>query len=323
MTGEAKTWARALDNVKRHAHLTLPGLIEQLAATHDERLALIGDTEALTYRSLAARTNNYARWAMNRGIAGTKVALLMHNCPDYVAIWLGLTRVGCTVALLNTNLRSHALSHCINISCARHLIASDDLVPVVDRGSTLVEIVRWPLGTSEISDCSPVDAPLPDLRTVALLVYTSGTTGMPKAAKVTHRRVTEWSFWFAGMTNATQNDRLYNCLPMYHSIGGIVAIGSMLVCGASVVIRPRFSSSRFWRDVCTIAMYHLSIHRRALPIPSCTGTSERWAASVAAGGRQWLGGRRLAGIPGALRRPANPRVLCGDRRCVVTLQLRG
>ena len=82
---------------------------------------------------------------------------------------------------------------------------------------------------------------------------------MPKGANVTHRRVLEWSFWFAGMMDVQPSDRLYNCLPMYHSIGGIVAIGAMLVKGGSVMIRSRFSASQFWDDVvdghCTIFQY--------------------------------------------------------------------
>jgi fatty-acyl-CoA synthase len=91
------------------------------------------------------------------------------------------------------------------------------------------------------------------------LIYTSGTTGAPKAAYVTHGRVMEWSFWFAGMMGTAPDDRLYNCLPMYHSVGGIVAIGAMLVRGGSVLIRAGFSASQFWDDVvdgdCTIFQY--------------------------------------------------------------------
>ena len=118
---------------------------------------------------------------------------------------------------------------------------------------------KWSLRETESTDGSTLTDPFPSPHDVALFIYTSGTTGLPKAAKITHRRITEWSFWFAGMTNATPSDSLYNCLPMYHSIGGIVAIGSMLVVGGCVVIRERFSASRFWDDVvkseCTIFQY--------------------------------------------------------------------
>ena len=93
----------------------------------------------------------------------------------------------------------------------------------------------------------------------ALLIYTSGTTGLPKAANVSHRRLLQWSFWFAGLMNTTPHDRMYDCLPLYHSVGGVVATGALLVRGGSVLIRDRFSVRHFWDDVfagdCTIFQY--------------------------------------------------------------------
>ncbi len=94
----------------------------------------------------------------------------------------------------------------------------------------------------------------------ALYIYTSGTTGLPKAANISHARVMQWCYWFAGMMGAQPTDRLYNCLPMYHSVGGVVAPGSMLVARGAVVIREKFSSSHFWSDVkrwdCTVFPIH-------------------------------------------------------------------
>jgi fatty-acyl-CoA synthase len=123
---------------------------------------------------------------------------------------------------------------------------------------------NWPAIEPELAhfDGAPLSAKErspPNGRDRALLIYTSGTTGLPKAANVTHARVIEWSFWFAGMMDTQPDDRLYDCLPMYHSVGGIVAIGAMLVKGGSVLIRTRFSASRFWDDVvdggCTVFQY--------------------------------------------------------------------
>ena len=86
-----------------------------------------------------------------------------------------------------------------------------------------------------------------------------GTTGLPKAVNISHARVLEWSLWFAGLMDIGPDDRMYDCLPMYHSIGGVVAVGAMLVHGGSVLIRPSFSASRFWDDVadggCTVFQY--------------------------------------------------------------------
>ena len=69
----------------------------------------------------------------------------------------------------------------------------------------------------------------------------------------------QWSHWFAGLINTSPSDRMFNCLPLYHSVGGVVATGATLVSGGAVVIRPRFSASDFWRDVreerCTLFQY--------------------------------------------------------------------
>src|SRR6185437_744332 len=69
----------------------------------------------------------------------------------------------------------------------------------------------------------------PSLADRALCIYTSGTTGLPKAAVVSHYRLMQWSHWFAGLMDITPADRLYDCLPMYHSVGGVVATGATLV----------------------------------------------------------------------------------------------
>jgi fatty-acyl-CoA synthase len=106
----------------------------------------------------------------------------------------------------------------------------------------------------------------------ALLIYTSGTTGLPKAASVSHRRILNWGGWFAGLTGASPEDRLYDCLPVYHSVGGIVAPCSMLTAGASVVLSDKFSVGRFWQDIvrwdCTLFQYIGELCRYLLKAPS-------------------------------------------------------
>ncbi|MCB1488966.1 MAG: AMP-binding protein, partial [Bauldia sp.] len=101
-----------------------------------------------------------------------------------------------------------------------------------------------------------------------------GTTGLPKAANVSHRRIVTWAYWFAGMMRTTPDDRMYDCLPMYHSIGGVVAPASVLVSGGSVVLRERFSARQFWNDIvdwdCTLFQYIGELCRyltAALPSP--------------------------------------------------------
>jgi fatty-acyl-CoA synthase len=105
----------------------------------------------------------------------------------------------------------------------------------------------------------------------ALCIYTSGTTGLPKAANVSHFRLMQWSHWFAGLMDVQPRDRMYDCLPLYHSVGGVVATGATLVGGGAVVLRERFSASGFWKDVvderCTLFQYIGELCRYLLASP--------------------------------------------------------
>ena len=284
-------WMRALERtapILRNPALTLPILIEELAEKFGAAPALIDDTEILSYRSLAERANRYARWALDNGVtAGDVVCVLLPNCADYLALWLGITRVGGVAALVNTNLVGAPLAHAINVVSPRHVIVGTTLgdaflaaMPQIESGARC-----WAHGGA-IRDFPRVDLEIRinreapqlvrdltlTLRSPALLLYTSGTTGLPKAAYVSHLRVLQWSQWFAGMMDAGPNDRMYDCLPMYHSVGGIVATGAMLVSGASVVLRPRFSASRFWDEIiawdCTLFQYIGELCRFLMRSPS-------------------------------------------------------
>src|SRR5262252_9429516 len=94
-----------------------------------EMTALISERETLSYRALAARANRYARWALAQGLAkGETVGLLMPNRPDYMAAWLGITRVGGVVALINTHLAGRGLAHCVDIATPRHVIVAAELI---------------------------------------------------------------------------------------------------------------------------------------------------------------------------------------------------
>jgi fatty-acyl-CoA synthase len=321
-----QAWGRALAmtaQIGRDGFLTLPVLIDQLADRFGEAPALLSESERLSYRDLAARTNRFARWALAQGLeAGDVVCLLMSNCADYVPIWLGLTRIGATVALVNTNLAGASLAHCVNLVAPKAVLVGDDLAAAlaaarprlapqlrcwVHGKSTLSAGIEREIGRLSGDRLAIGEAAPPSIGQRALLLYTSGTTGLPKAANVSHFRLIQWCCWAAGMMDTRATDRLYDPLPMYHSIGGIVAIGAMLVNGGSVVLRRRFSVSRFWDDVvewdCTLFQYVGELcrylvnsppHRRetAHRIRLCSGNGLRE--------KVWIELQRRFGIPRVL-----------------------
>jgi fatty-acyl-CoA synthase len=254
----ARDWVRAIERSRAlQADGTLAAVVTRVAAERGDAAALTGEGETYTYRALADRVAHWCAWAGEQGFAaGDAVALLMPNRPEYLAIWLGLSHAGVTVALLNTNLSAEALDHCMRAADARHVIVDERLAGRCPAPRERTVVLSTPVVRGEGDDC-----PLPGCRgsAPALFIYTSGTTGLPKATNISHARTLEWSGWFAGMMDATAEDRLYDCLPLYHSTGGVVAVGAMLSSGGSVVLRERFSASRFWPDIaatgCTIFQY--------------------------------------------------------------------
>jgi fatty-acyl-CoA synthase len=287
-----RAWTRAMErtaSLSREPTRTLPVLIDEWAAQHEDRPALECPSRTLTYRGLAEQAHRYARWAIAEGIApGEVIALLMGNIPEYLAIWLGLTRVGITVALINTQLRGALLAHPIRAVSARAIIFESRFAEAMAalRPALPTEIDYWVHGEGDVtaprideaaallpSEPLPADAaPLPHISDRALYIYTSGTTGLPKAAIVSHLRLLQWSQWFAGLIDTQPTDRMYDCLPLYHSIGGIVAPGATLAGGGTVVLRDRFSATGFWRDVvesrCTLFQYIGELCRYLLQVPT-------------------------------------------------------
>jgi fatty-acyl-CoA synthase len=286
----ARSWLRAIEltsRIERDPGRLFADVVDDWSKRQPDRPALISETGTFSYLALAGRINRYARWALSAGIeAGDTVCMVMPTRPDYIAAWLGITKVGGVVALINTRLVGPSLAHCVNLADAGHVILASELADTFD--AILPDLKRapkiWIHGGHDSATALDAaldrldDGPLSQaerrkvtINDRALLIYTSGTTGLPKAASISHRRILNWGGWFAGLTDASPEDRLYDCLPIYHSVGGIVAPCSMLSAGASVVLSDKFSASAFWHDIvrwdCTLFQYIGELCRYLLKAP--------------------------------------------------------
>ena len=262
--------------IPENRNLTLGDYLERWAEAFGDRPALIGEPETFTYRQLDARANRYARWARAQGLGkGDAVCLMMANRPEYVAIWLGLARAGVATALVNTNLAGPSLAHSLAIVGAKAAIVEAQLLaqfasglaklgappPLFAHGAAASGEKRVDLEVEGFS-ADPLAAderPAMTIDDPALFIYTSGTTGLPKAARITHSRALRIMVGFAAAANARAEDRIYDCLPMYHTNGGVIAVGVALTVGGSCYIRERFSAHEFWNDAirrdCTMFIY--------------------------------------------------------------------
>jgi fatty-acyl-CoA synthase len=320
----AKLWSRALEltaPIAKNPHRILATVVEEHAVVHPDAPALVSDSESYTYSHLAARAARYAAWTRTAGLRhGDTVCLLLRNRPEYMAAWLGISSTGVVVALLNTSLTGRALAHCINAAGPSYILAGADLLDGL--AAALPDVAGRPqvrtVGVA-LRGWRGLDDELPSqhrasevergatVNDTALYIYTSGTTGLPKAARVSHARIMQWSYWFAALMDASPDDRVYNCLPMYHSVGGVLATGAVLVAGGSVAIRERFSARQFWDDVvrwdCTLFQYIGELCRYLLNAPaSANETAHRLRMCCGNGlrGDVWESFQRRFAIPRVL-----------------------
>uniref|UniRef100_V9KD18 long-chain-fatty-acid--CoA ligase n=1 Tax=Callorhinchus milii TaxID=7868 RepID=V9KD18_CALMI len=258
---------------------------QRVRATPDKAF-LLYEGRALTYRDVDRRSNRVARVFLRLQLrrrererdreeeeeeepavkAGDAVALLMSNEPDFVCVWFGLAKLGCAVAFLNTNIRAQALLHCLHSSGAKTLVvgadlvnAVEDILPNIQENNISVWVmeknctlhgVNTLIDKIEEASEDPVPAPWRSqihLKSTFLYIFTSGTTGLPKAAVITQLQALRGSvgFWIFGVT---KDDIIYVSLPLYHGAASLIGIGGCIELGATLVLKKKFSASQFWND---------------------------------------------------------------------------
>ena len=243
-----------------------------------QRPAIEFEGRTLTYAQLDAMANRYAHWATGRGIKrGDTVALFMPNRLEYIPAWYGLSKVGVATALINNNLTGAALAHCLKISGAAHLIADNETAAEFEavRGDLGRSMMEWIVGGASAKADRDLDRTLKGVSSLrptretarygvtakdtALYIFTSGTTGMPKAARIPHTRAQTYMRGFAAATDSRPTDKIYIPLPLYHATGGLCAVGAALLNGGQIVLKRKFSASQFWDDIarhgCTMFVY--------------------------------------------------------------------
>ncbi|XP_033826668.1 long-chain fatty acid transport protein 1a [Periophthalmus magnuspinnatus] len=262
---------------------------------HPNKPALIYEAtgEAWTFTQLDELSNAVAHWAQDQGwVSGDVVALFMESRPLQVALWLGLAKVGVEAALINFNLRQDSLLHCLGVSGSRAIVFGAELADAIQDVSAALNpsMVRFCSGELNAVQLTGLKAqPLEPLLLSAarhspspchprkgmndrlFYIYTSGTTGLPKAAIVVHSRYYRIAAFGYFAFRMRPDDIIYDCLPLYHSAGNIVGVGQCLINGLTVVVKRKFSASRFWDDCikynCTIVQYIGEICRYLLSQP--------------------------------------------------------
>ena len=247
-------------------------LAEKNAQAYPSNVALVSDEETETWAGLNQRANCVAQILRSQGVQkGDTVALLMENRSEFVVQVLALNKLGAISALINTNLTKQSLVHCINVVESKKIIFGEELLDSVDEikanlslespndfifvpDKKTVDCPNWAFlseSKKQKEDTGePVNSSGVTIGSTAFYIFTSGTTGLPKAANVSHRRF----LLAAGMSakyllRIKQKDRMYNCLPLYHGTGLMIGLGAAVTVGASSVLKRKLSVSQFWGDI--------------------------------------------------------------------------
>lgn len=269
-----------LDLRSRAANLTRPGDLYTVADRLEEQARRFGDRDFVvygdrrySYAEVDARANQVAHALQARGLrCGDVCALAMENRPEFFFYWFGLAKLGVVTAVINTQVTGRPLVHALETTQACAAIVGEECLEnfavtdgrpaqpmylVADAEKPVAADLRGIVAadiSEEVAAASRAVFPRDGRAAVRadssmLLIFTSGTTGLPKAARYSHMRWMSSGDVMEVTLDVTPEDVFYCCLPLYHGAAATSVTSTALKAGASIVVRRKFSTREFWSDV--------------------------------------------------------------------------
>lgn len=300
--------------------------VEANALKFGQRSAIVFEGQEVNWSEFNALANRYAHYLKSQGVQrGDTVSVIMENRIEFLALLVGVNKIGVTAGLINTNLTGKPLVHCITVTHSKKCIFGSEVSGALNEvkdelglteGEDYFEMpdggldatTNWAKnlaeGAAAASSENPEETSLITLGEVALYIFTSGTTGLPKAAVLSNRRyLTSADMAAMAGFKCTEQDRMYICLPLYHGTGLMVGAGAAMVSGASMFVRRKFSASNFLPEVrehgCTLLVYIGELCRYLSNTEAQAGDDKNPLRSMMGNGMRpdvWLGFKKRFGI---------------------------
>ncbi|XP_060636669.2 long-chain fatty acid transport protein 2-like [Anolis sagrei] len=258
---------RSQKRIRSNPPFTILDIFLEKVQKQPEKPLILFEEEVYSYRDIDNWSSKVARVLQSHvGLKeGETVAVFLKNVPAYLWIWMGLEKIGCTMACVNYNIRSKSLLHVISSCEAKVLLTTPDFQSAIE--DVLPTLNNKGVRVFYLSDDSPTEGvealreqiksssaePVPasfranvTSKSASLYIFTSGTTGLPKAAIITHRKALSAAILFS-LCEAHSNDIVYIPLPLYHA-AALTGIASCIDIGATCVLTPKFSVTKYWDD---------------------------------------------------------------------------
>ena len=296
--------ALRLCNKFQKENMTIHQLFYNTYTKHPDKVMVYFEDQEWSFRDIEIYSNKVSHFFLSQGFKrGDVLAVFIENKPQYVGVLLGLSKIGVTAALINTNLTMASLTHCITVGNSKGIIFDFTLSPAVadvmdELKNKDTQFPSFMIDSPNPGSSTPISLPFPGIVDVdrglsgmtsaavprkvrdsvkwsdsLCYIYTSGTTGLPKAAFNDHSRFFMGSMMATRGCGVLSTDRVYTTMPMYHSSALWMAIGSSIDVGCSVILRKKFSARSFWSDCvqyrATCAQYIGEICRFLLQTPHC------------------------------------------------------
>ncbi|MCD4734604.1 MAG: ATP-dependent acyl-CoA ligase [Bacteroidales bacterium] len=224
--------------------------------------------KAFSYKDLDYESDKIASGLQAMGIGkGDKIAIMMGNRPEFLFVWFGLSKLGAIEVPINTAHKGNLLTYMLKTSDCKMVVAEsqfiDRLVPLLDSLPCIKNIVVLDEANEKWSDTAkPIlnynvifdnNAQYEETEVLwsdpFVIMFTSGTTGPSKGALMPHNYALFMGEVICDAGQLSENDKLYNALPLFHGNAQVLSTIPALMSGAQMVLAERFSASRFWKDI--------------------------------------------------------------------------
>ena len=231
--------------------MNLAASLARNAADNPDRVAIHLGDQTTSYRELDDQSAQVAGLLAARGIApGTPIGIMLPNVPEFASVYYGILRTGAVVVPMNPLLKAREIAYYLGDSGAPVIFAWHVTAPEVEIGAKEAGAEAILVDPATFPDILATASPAPQVvdraaYDTAVVLYTSGTTGHPKGAELTHANlINNVEVSAADLFQLGPDDLIFGGLPLFHAFGQTCTLNAAIMTGASLTVLPRFDAAK-------------------------------------------------------------------------------